>query len=68
MVHAMSLVEFEQARSSRSYTLDEVLAYLDEENNEEEIDSEPEGMSSSEESELDHQLLNTSDNSRWVHV
>lgn len=53
-----------QARTSKFYSLDKVLSILDEENDEEEVNSESGGISSSEESDLDLQLLD-SDDSRW---
>jgi hypothetical protein len=45
---------------------DEVLAMLDNTLSEEEVDSPAEGMSSGEESDIDRQLLNSSEESRWV--
>ena len=53
-----------QPRSSKTYTAQEVLALLDEDNDVDEFDSEPEGLSSSEESDLDRQLQNLTDDSR----
>jgi hypothetical protein len=44
--------------------LNEVLALLDEENSNDNSDSDPGGMSSGEESDLDHQLMNSEEESR----
>lgn len=55
-----------QARPPRTYNLKEVLSLLDEENSNDISDSDPGGMSSAEESDLDHQLMNSGEESRCV--